>query len=79
MDAAARKQVDGGISAESPANTAAAIALPDLLAYLADMTRELHQMADPTPCRTLAGLLGLAHSEALLRREEAIRSAHTGD
>ncbi len=37
----------------------------DTLAYLADLLAELRDMADAGGHKTLSGLIGLAHSEAL--------------
>jgi len=59
---------------EQLTDPAAAASLPDVLDYMADIILELRQMADRTPCQTLNGLLGLAHTEALIRREEAARA-----
>lgn len=41
----------------------------DRLAYLADLTLELKCLADAEGCPTLAGLLALAHAEALRQSE----------
>lgn len=42
----------------------------DLLAYMSDMLKDLHGIADQHDWRMLSGLLGLAHEEAELRRKE---------
>lgn len=47
---------------------AAGQAANDRLAYMADLLLELKDMATADGHATLAGLLALAHTEALLRR-----------
>lgn len=48
---------------------AASLDLGERLDYIADLTAELSAIAAEVPhCQTLAGLLGLAHHEARLRR-----------
>lgn len=39
----------------------------DYIEYMADMISELRSLADRTDCRTLAGILELAHREAMLQ------------
>ena len=46
---------------------------PDYMDYLADMILELQAMADHSEAPTLAGILALAHREALIQKDARTR------